>query len=423
MEGALFSLSGTPVTFATGVEYRRETARQTVSDSVQTIIDNTGVRGAPANVQGQVGPFSVGNPKPQSGKVSVKEAYLEVNAPLIEDATLIHSLQVNGAVRFTDYSTSGSVTTWKVGASYEPIPDLRFRATRSRDIRAPTIGELGSGTIQSQSTIRDPDSGSTFPFFGLSSGNPNLKPERADTWTAGIIIQPRFLPRFTFSADYYDIRIEDAIGSLTAQQTVDECARGSTVACDNITIIGSQYRILLPLLNLNRLKVTGLDMEANYRIPIGNGGLTLRALANYQGKLETTTPGAAPINRAGEVGTTVGSGNPKWLGSLSATYEQAGLSGFVQGRYIGKGTQNALYVDGVDIDRNGVPSVVYVDASLGYRLPAADNHVKLFATVNNLFNKAPPLVPIQTGVGVVNTNTTLYDAIGRYFTFGVEVGF
>lgn len=423
IQGALFSLWDSPWTFATGAEIRRETARQTVSESLTRVIDNTGVRGAPASIQGQVGPFAVGNPKPQSGNVTVKEAFLEVNAPIVSNVTMIRSLSLNGAVRVTDYSTSGSVTTWKVGAIYEPFTSLRFRATRSRDIRAATLGELNSGTVQQQGNILDPRSGGTFQFFGLASGNPNLTPEKANTWTLGVVLEPTFLPRFTISADYYDIRIEDAIGSLTAQVTVDECARGSAVACGNITTIGSVYRILLPSLNLNQLRVSGIDIEAAYRFPLLDGDVTLRSVANYQGTLETTTPGSVPINRAGEVGTTVGTGSPKWVGTFSTTYTNGPFTGFLQGRYLGPGTQNATYVEGVDIDDNSVPAVVYLDASIRYSIGEERNGIELYANVNNLLNKAPPLVPIATAAAIVNTNTVLYDTVGRYFTVGAIVKF
>lgn len=424
IQGELFNLASTrPVAVGFGVEYRKETANQTVDSESQTRVETTGVRGVPAAIVGRLGPFVVGNPKPNSGSVNVKDAYVEVNVPIVEDRPFLRLVEVNAAARLTDYSTSGNVVTWKVGANYKPIEDLRLRATRSRDIRGPNIAELFSGAVQTTGTIREPG-GATVSFLGQTVGNPELEPEKADSLTIGAVYQPSFIPRLNLSIDYYDIKIEDAISALTAQLTIDECARGAQVACDNITQLPGQYLIRLPNLNLNSLHAEGVDFELLYTLPLRDGRLRFRGFANYQGKLVSQTPGSVPINRAGEVGDLRNPGSPKWIATGSVTYSNEGFTGFVQGRYLGPAKYMATFEEGVDIDENDVPSVFYVDLSLRYQIPSSSGpSVELYTTVNNLFDKEPPLVPLITGGTVLNTNGFVYDAIGRYFTAGVNLKF
>ena len=422
--GPLFALGANdPVSLAVGAEIRRESARQTVSASALEVVDYTGVRGGAQSVAGNIGPFLIGNPKPFGGSLTVKEAYVELDMPLLSDVPFARQLTVNGSARLTDYSTSGSIWSWKAGIDYKPFDDLRLRATRSRDIRAANLVELNSGAVQNLSTVRDPVSGATVQSQNLQVGNSGLNPERADTLTAGVVYQPSWLPRFSVSVDYYNIKVDGAVTALTAQQTIDECARGNPAICANITNLGASYRILLPFLNLNALKISGVDIEASYRAPVGPGNLTLHALANYQGKYETTTPGSVPINRAGEIGTNQGVANPKWLLTGSVTYEVGNTSLFVQGRFISSGVQNVTFVEGRDIDDNSIPSVFYMDATLNHKFEVGSTKLEGFVTVNNVLNKAPPLVPITAGSGIFLTNYALYDAIGRYVTAGVRFKF
>src|SRR3546814_1324070 len=130
----------------------------------------------------------------------VTEAYLELLVPVIE------GLDLNGAVRGTDYSTSGYVTTWKAGLTFEPIPDIRIRATRSRDIRAPNLGELFTAGSTRINVLIDPtQTNDSVQLAGTTRDNPSLQPETADQWGVGVVLQPQFLRGFALSVDYYDI--------------------------------------------------------------------------------------------------------------------------------------------------------------------------------------------------------------------------
>lgn len=420
MQANLFSIAGgQDVKLAAGVEYRSEDSDQTTSANTQEIIDFTNVRGGVAGLIGQRGPFAIGNFQPIKGKISAKEVYAEIDAPLLRDVPFAYALDLNVAARLTDYSTSGSVTTWKVSGSYAPIEDLRLRVTRSRDIRAANVSELYSGGVQGTGTIRDP-AGLTQTMIQRTVGNPDLQPEKADTLTIGGVYRPAWLPGADFSVDYYDIEIDGAIAALTAQTTVDECARGSATACANINIIAGIYRIQLPQLNLASLNTSGVDFEAGYRTPALGGDVSVRALFNYQGKYVTTTPGAAPIDRAGEVGL---SSNPKWIGALNVNYTRGPLTVFAQERFISSGVYDRTFVEGININDNTIPAVFYTDLTVKYRLEISNREFELFGTINNLFDKDPPLAAQSIASLQRYSNFALYDVIGRYLTAGVRFKF
>ena len=160
-------------------------------------------------------------------------------------------LEFNGAVRATDYSTSGYVTTWRAGATWQPIEDIRFRVTRSRDIRAPNLNELFQAGTANTDSVSNPFfnavTGTATPlngvvyntasigYSGLATGNLNLRPERADSWNIGGVVSPRFIPGFSASVDYFRIDLEGAIDSLSAQTIINFCFQGRTDVCAAIT--------------------------------------------------------------------------------------------------------------------------------------------------------------------------------------------
>jgi iron complex outermembrane recepter protein len=421
LQGETFSLWSDPIAFAAGLEYRREAAVQVVDALSSTRLDLTGIRGAPAALQGALGGYLVGNPQPIQGSYHIREGFLEVQAPIIADRPLIKRLELNGAVRLTDYSTSGSVTTWKVGAVYSPIEDVRLRFTRSRDIRAGNAGELFSGGVQTLLTVRDPATGQSVQITGLIRGNPVLDPEIADTFTAGVVYKPSQVPGLTIALDYYDIDMSGTIAQLAPQQVLDQCAQGFAVACSLITRVGGQIRLDLPQLNLGQLRTSGLDIEASYGAELAGGRLSLRAMANYVEKYRTSSPGLPPVDRVGQVGQSIGLPSiPKWIATFQATYDRGPWSLFVQERYIHHGLYDTAFVEGVDIDRNKIPHVWYTDVTLKRRFEAAGGEYELFATVNNLLNEDPPITP-QVGASLIPAaNPQLYDVLGRYYTVGLR---
>ena len=274
-----------------------------------------------------------GNYLPSFGNYSVTEGYLELLVPVLD------SLDLNGTIRATDYSTSGFVTTWKVGASFEPFDGLRFRATRSRDIRAPNLAELFAAGSTRSNTVLDPfNNNQSAPFAGTATGNPNLDPEKADQWGVGVIFQPDFIPGFSASVDYYDIKIKDAIDSLDAQTIIDRCFDGVTQYCNAIVRgpndFGTNLQIFESPFNFASQRARGIDFETSYRTALGSGSLSLRGIATLY--LENTIDnGLDPA--VDIVGENSSGGNPEFLYRLTASYANGPLRLNLIGRGISSG--------------------------------------------------------------------------------------
>lgn len=416
----LFSLWSDPASTAFGVEYRQESSDQRTDPFTQTTIDFAGVRGGPPGLQGQLGPFQVGNPQPLAGSFDVKEAFAEFSVPIVKDIDFVRKLDFDGALRVTDYSTSGVVVTWKASLSYSPTDDFRLRGTRSRDIRGPNTAELFTGAAQGIGTAIDPATGDTVDVTTKTGGNPNLAPEKADTWTGGIVLTPTWFDGFSASIDYYHINIGGAIATLGRQQTFDQCFQGNQTACSNITETApGAYLVELPYLNLNSLKVAGFDIEASYATDLLGGKLNLHAYANHQGRYQEQTPGSDPIDYADEVGR---SDNPEWEGQFQADFRYGAFATTLTERFIGSGIFDVTYVEGVDINDNTVPSTWYTDASFRYDMGENANY-EFYLTVNNLFNQPPPLAPQVSGTHLRYSNFELYSPIGRYYTLGLRFTF
>src|SRR5690606_32419985 len=187
--------------------------------------------------------------------------------PLARDLPGVSALDLNTAFRITDYSQSGTVNTWKVGLSWNVSDSVLLRGTRSRDIRAPGIGDLYTRDSSGPDTIVDDvvNGRGRIPVAVILSGNPDLKPEKADTWTFGMTYQSSFLPGFAMTADYYDIRIEDVLSGVGLQDTVDRCADGQTAFCANLVgPPGSVTGIRPRTMYLCESWLNGSDCDLNY---------------------------------------------------------------------------------------------------------------------------------------------------------------
>lgn len=412
VQGEPFSTWAGPVSVAVGGEYRKEKVSETVDPLSLT------------------NAYFSGNFKPINGAYSVKEGFAEVVVPLAKDAPFLQSLEANGAVRVTDYSTSGTVTTWKIGGTWRPVDDILFRAVRSRDIRAPNIADLFA---QSQATqvVTDPFNGGridTITAF-LNSGNPNLKPEIAQSFTAGVVLTPRWINGLSVSFDYYNIKIGGYITSIAGntQQAVDLCFIGNQAACSLVTR-GSDGRISSVRLagtNAGSLRTSGFDIEAAYRFDLGAGRMSLRALASHLSKLNVDTS-VVRTEYAGEVSgqnvlASVPAYFPKWRGSLTASYEQGGFTLGLIGRFIGKGVV-ANSFNSTTIANNTIKAVGYLDAAISYRFEDVKSSPELFLAVENVLDRDPPRVAPNSALQFLNTGTSpgFYDTIGTSFRVGIR---
>ena len=432
IHGPVFDLPAGSVDVAFGAEYRRQKLDLN-SNADPAGLDTAAERNAYfAGLRG-VAPsalyYWLTNVGEAHGKENVKEAYGEIAVPILKDAPFAQELSLNGAARVTDYSTSGTVWTWKAGGTWKPVDDVLFRYTLSRDIRAPNLFELFAGDQSAISLLTDPISGGPAQNVPqVNSGNALLTPEIAKTQTIGAVLQPRFAPGFSMSVDYYKVRIKDAIGTLGLQQIVNNCAANAGAPeCDLITrssptAFPTQVRVAPA--NIAFQKTKGIDFDASYRREVGPGNLALRLYATRLLKFESQTySGAAVLDFTGvNVVASNPLAYPKWRGTFTADYSWNNLGVTISEQYIGKMTLGIPGQPQNFVNPN-VPSVWYTDLAVRYDIKPGGRDLQLFATVQNLFDKQAPLIPgITPGVNLP-TNNAIYDIIGRTYTMGLRFKF
>ena len=427
LHGDPFSTWAGPVSIALGIEHRREavTGEATALDEANA--------------------YFAGDYHATHGSYEVTEGYVEAAVPLAKDTAWAKSLDVNGAVRGTGYSTSGYVTTWKVGGVYAPVADIRFRATRSRDIRAPNLGELfAAGQSATGAPLHDPFTNSDVAnSIALASGNARLKPEVASTTEFGAVFSPSFIPNFQASVDYYDINITGAVEVPKAQTVVDLCYQGNTALCSDIQRTNGVISLVVTSpSNIAAVKTRGLDFEATYRLPLSkivpsaSGVLTLRALGTYVISLKSfdssgVTEGADVLGgRFGAFGSTISTGlsAPRFVTTGFINYDGGALSAQAVLRHVGGGVYNNLFTacasacptgSQYTINDNHISPNTTLDLSITYR-PFRNGGSSMFAVVDNVFNTSPPVI----GGNTINTyylgqaNSDYYDRIGRTFRVG-----
>jgi len=434
VQGTAFENWAGNVSVAAGAAWRKETLRNVphrypsdldLITSVPTAASQ-GYRGLPVSYSGQANLFERTIYTNLSGEYNVTEGFVETLFPLVRGVPLVQSLDFNGAFRWADYSGSGGIPAWKLGLDWQVIDSLRLRGTLSRDVRAGTLSERFdySGT---GATVDDPVLTALAPYTitSIRGGNPNIDPEKADTLTFGFVLSPTWLPGFNFSADYYDIKINDAIAQLSVQQIADQCFAGATQLCDRITrnpTTGLITSINNTYLNVAQARATGIDMEASYRRPItlfgGDESIGVRAFATWVNEQSQTNLGAATVDRAGQTG--VGGGAPRWQANVALNYQRGPMTVFLQERYIASGIYNVLY-DSTQIDDNVVGGVFLTNVRVGFDLGDTPGKYQVYANVTNLFDRAPPLAPNFGFNGSTHTNESLFDVLGRRYTVGFRM--
>jgi len=443
MTGELLNLPAGPLSFAVGAERRYVSINQNSNADPRFPPDFTGLRGT---LSTQLTQFRLTNNGVASGSQKVTEFYGEVEVPVLKDSA-IGTLSVNGAARMTDYSTSGEVKTWKLGTVFEPVDGVKFRATVSRDIRAPTLFELFAATQATGQSFPDDLTGQNNSLQIISGGNSKLKPEIAKTLTAGIVLTPHAIPGLSLSVDYYRINITDAIAQpYTAAQVLSLCnasivATGSASGdtCKYVlrpisptSTASNNFPLSLQVVNDNLANqlVKGIDFELAYGSNLGGGRMNARLLATRLITFDqTTAPGRAPQHLAGTADFAA-TPLPKWRGSFSLDWTKGGFTIGGQERLIGSFDRShpvfnsaGVATFGTVYAQNKVPTILYTDVNASYKIPTSFGQVEVFAVVNNLINQKPPLAPgvnVSPGLGLpyyINT----HDYIGRYVTAGLRV--
>lgn len=445
--GEPFALWAGPVSLAFGGEWRKEQYHVQGDPYGDGNTDSPNTSAYPADpiLNAAGANWFAGNYHSGAGEYSVKEAYAEVNLPLV-NSEAAGKANLNLAGRWTDYSTSGTVYTWKVGATWDtPIDGVRLRAVTSRDVRAPNLSELFAAPV----TTTQPNF--TIPAGALPSlpnggaitllqnvvGNPALKPEIAKNVTIGAVLSnPKWLPGFSVSVDWYNIVLNGGISSLGAQQIVNFCFTGLPQFCSAFNLSppgGATPYVNAQVFNLASIKTSGFDIESSYRfeLPGFPGRFTVRGLATNTHKFVTNPgiPGAVATDSAGQnSGAT-----PDWKFLAIQSWENDRFALSVQERWFSDGRFGGTTTEYVEckpgscpistssrptIDYNHMKGATYVDISASYKF---GNGLQLYGKVDNLLNRDPTPSP-QTNTGL-DANPALYDLLGRFYHLGLRYSF
>jgi outer membrane receptor protein involved in Fe transport len=444
VSGTLLDIWGGPVGFALGYEHREEKARFNPGAFFFGQPDPADPT-APRTQFGRTIPID-----PIKGKFNTDEVFGEVTIPLIGPDTgisFIRSFELNGAARYIDHSLAGGDLTWTAGATFQPVRDLTIRGNFTRSVRAPAITELFNPTSQIFTTADDPcdarflDGGPDpanrrancaadglpddfesnivdFTTRGTLQGNTELQNEKADAWTIGAILRPRFLPGFTLAVDYVDIKVKGAIETLDADQVLQACYDAPSfpsAICDNFTrdADGQITFIQTGYANAAQRDFQGVIAELSWDIKtpfLGvNSSVNVGVNYLYNDKLQVQV-GQGDLTTLRE-----SIGYSKHQATTNLTYRNEGFRAQLQAQYIGK----ALFDPDEEPDNRefrGVGDIVFLNTSLSYDI---NDRFGVRFIIDNLLDRKPPF-PSPGGGGRV----TYFDGIlGRYFKFGTSVKF
>jgi outer membrane receptor protein involved in Fe transport len=453
--GNLVDLWAGPLAVAFGGSYRKDSIFQVVEDVTNPASNHDTFRPVRCNdptigLRGVSPPDCTNTVGVQYSKVSniqgeadVWEAFGEALVPLYDSDGF--SANLNAAGRWADYSGSGTIWAYKGGLEFG-IADrmIRLRGTYSRDVRAANLSERfdktgGAATIDDP---RTPNVVEALTVTRFSGGNPNVEPERADTYTLGVVFQPDFIAGLSVSVDWYDIKIKDAISQVGTQSVVNRCfLENAQEFCDLVTVDPVTDAIILVgdvYVNVARSRVSGVDAEINYNTDItllGGGMETLgfRAFASWLSDRSETNSSGFTTDYAGQTGARQSDGfympYPDFKATGGINYRNGGFSGYLQGRYIGSAIQDvtpyfpAPNTTPIVIEDNTVSSVFYLDLRLGYEFDMGGTSWELFGNVTNLTDESPPLTPAFTAFSAYSTqyNSAVYDVLGRRYTIGVKM--
>jgi iron complex outermembrane receptor protein len=485
-----------PISFAVGGEYRKYRASQG-ADTLAQSGDLGGAGGATPNIR---------------GGYDVYEAIGEVIVPIVSDRPFFQSLTLEGGLRYSDYTVDApgspgyTATTYKVGGTWEPVQGVSIRGNYARAVRAPNIAELFSpvntgltnlgvdpcatqktdgstlrpalagellavclaqganpGNVQS---IPEPISGQVLSTGG---GNLNIRPEKSDSYTIGLVLQPSFLPGFSASFDYYNIKVSQAISAPTPADVIGACfgvgnngifnpaaGAAASLACTSIRrdpITGglsgdpnTSTGLPSTLSNSGSLKTDGIDVSINYATDLTDDiGLALSFVGNYtfQSRFNAFVASPLSVNRdcVGYISANCGSLQPEFQWSQRTTltfkdvdvsllwrhlssFEQEPLDVIDSGPFF-SGTlgQNIAGVGGQTVNFGRIKAYDYFDLSARFNVSET---LTFTLSVQNLFDKDPPLTGNNAGTTSFNSGNTFpstYDALGRRYAVAAKLRF
>jgi outer membrane receptor protein involved in Fe transport len=421
-----------------------------------------------------------GAQQPIDGGFHVSEIFTEARLPVLNDMPGAYDLSFDGGYRYSKYTSGFNTNTYKFGVEYAPIRDVRLRAGYNRAVRAPGVGDLfapavvnaggtgdpcwgpviggtggTTGTIQTHNFAYCARTGVTAAEWGNIATNPAaqvntalggnlaLKPEIADTFTYGFVLQPTLVPNLVASLDFYYIRIKNTIEALSSNTILNNCGLNS-IGCDLIHRgpgTGSLWFNNSDFLtqteqNIGTISTKGIDLASHYSYDLGAGGkvgfqlLGTRVLNFYTAPIA----GGAAYNCAGYWGSTCGAPTPHWRHVLNTDWQAPwlGLDLALRWRYIGPSqtdhsSQDPQLAATYFLGTAHIGGYSYLDLSLS--MPVASTGIDVRVGVNNIADKAPPIIPSGSYTECPNTscndNTWVgtYDTLGRFLYAHVSVKF
>ena len=432
------ALPGGDIGVAMGLEYREERGVYSPGDLAQT------------------GASSTNQSDPTDGKLYSKDVYVEAILPVLEN------LEFDLAARYADHSITGGDLTWNAGLQYTPFESFKVRASAATAIRTPNISDLFGGRGETFGNVADPCDGVTAATTGNAAancraiqavsdriaadgaftltqaerqgtggtqgGNPDVKAETADTWSAGIIWQ--IVDDLAFTLDYYDISVKDAISTTSRTTVLNRCfdvdASQFSQNCNGAAIRdqkGALIEVHSGTSNENNIDTSGIDAEFNYTTDLGPGSFKAQLVWNYTNEYVVTgiLSGEA-IDYVGDVT------HPEHRANLNLSYALDEMSFAWRMRYWDSvvdsvDESNGNFTDGASLTTfNDIDAVIYHDVNASYTFA---NGWEAMVGVRNLFDKQPPLLPQGTNSGAtgINTASEAYDVTGRYFYAGVTAKF
>jgi outer membrane receptor protein involved in Fe transport len=424
---------------------------------------------------------------PTNGETRVAEVFIEAQFPLVSDVPGIDQLNLTTAYRFSDYESTNNLLgteggvfdtdTYALGLAWVPYEDLRVRAQFQRAVRAPNINELFlpqntnltalsdpcSGTVPTATQAQCANTGLPANLFGsvppdsgqlntLTGGNPNLEPEESDTVTLGVVYQPSYIENLSISVDYFDITLDNAISTVPAATTLNQClTTGNAQFCDLITRGPDGSLTFFPRelsvietanVNIAEFATTGVDLQILYSLDVGDwGDISFNYNSTFLSSIDQTSlPDTPSFDCAGFFGQGCGNPNPEYRHNFVTTWNApyditaslvwrysgaVELAGTINNGFGQDGSITSAFDDGNPNIADTISAISYLDLTVFHQLT---DTVRLRAGVNNLLDEDPPIVTTfgapAAGTNVeANTVAGVFDAAGRFIFVGASVSF
>lgn len=416
-----------PIFGAVGVGARKESIAQVGGDPTgtpgvpieapRTVSDGGPLyRGLPGGVLGS-NVINRADAPTFSGDYNVWEVFAETLFPIVQGQPLARDMTLNLAARYADYSGSGGMWAWKAGLDWQIVEDLRFRMTRSRDVRAANLNERFNTTLET-TRLPDPERDDAQTVIDvISGGNPEVDPEASDTLTMGLVYRPSWLEGLSTSLDFFDLDIGNAITFIGERRIVQDCSELGTF-CDlierdppgpgeefgPITTVRDQF------VNVQAFRARGMDLEVSYRPSFRplDGVLMTRMLLSHMNEASFNRPGGIVIERAG-TGFV-----PEWSGTLSLIWVRDPLVLSWSERFRDGVVTQLTWVEGIDADKNDIEFQNVSSLRATYNFDRSDSVFSVYGAVTNVFNKNP---------GDADELSNIYRDIGRTYTLGFRYEF